>query len=401
MSALIDHGEIRSLVNGSRDSFAAVSVGRNVLKKSALSVHSYNAFGRVPVPLRSAAADYVQTPSRACDKGISVKHRLNTWALVLAGGDGTRLEGLTRNVHGVVVPKQYCSLQGGPSLLQEALQRAASVAPMQRVCAVVAAQHRHWWTSMLKYLPKRNVIVQPHNRGTAHGILLPLLRIAERDPEAIVIMLPADHHFRREEILIEALRNALELAHQDAESVYLLGIEPEEPDTELGYILPAMRFRERVTGVSQFIEKPSEAQARLLLQAGALWNSFMMAASARALLHLFDSTFDAAISAMRNLDDAEMDMAYQHFRSVDFSRDVLQDHAEVLKVLTVPPCGWTDLGTPKRVGLTLLRLEADEIGPRMRPYSPIHLNLSDQFSRLKPSSSEAAQSPQFDSRAQR
>jgi mannose-1-phosphate guanylyltransferase len=317
-------------------------------------------------------------------KEFLVKHRLNTWALVLAGGDGTRLQGLTRNVHGVVVPKQYCSLLGGPSLLQEALQRAATVAPMQRVCAVVAAQHRHWWTSMLKYLPSRNVIVQPHNRGTAHGVLLPLLRIIERDPDATVVMLPADHHLRREEILIESLRSAADLAHQDADSVYLLGLEPDEPDTELGYILPACSSREGACPVLKFVEKPSESRAKALLQQGALWNSFMIAASARALLRLFDSTFDSAISAMRDLGGAEMDMAYQHLRSVDFSRDVLQGRAGGLKVLPVPPCGWTDLGTPKRVGLTLLRLEADDIGPRMRPYSPIHLNLSDQFSRLQP-----------------
>ena len=323
-------------------------------------------------------------------KEYAVKHRLNTWALVLAGGDGTRLQGLTRNVHGVVVPKQYCSLQGGPSLLQEALQRAATVAPMQRVCAVVAAQHRHWWTSMLKYLPERNVIVQPHNRGTAHGILLPLLRIAERDPQAVVTLLPADHHFRREEVIIESLRRASDLAHQDADSIYMLGIEPDEPDTELGYILPASHARDGACGVLKFIEKPSEARAKLLIRQGALWNSFMIAASVRALLHQFDSTFDSAVSAIRNLDSAEMDMAYQHLRSVDFSRDVLQGHAEVLKVLAVPQCGWTDLGTPKRVGLTLLRLEADAIGPTPRPYSPIHLNLSAQFSRLKPMPSEPA-----------
>ena len=118
--------------------------------------------------------------------------------MVLAGGEGSRLQGLTRNVHGVVVPKQFCSLQGGPSLLQEALQRAATVASMQRVGTVVAAQHRQWWTSMLGLLRPRNIFVQPHNRGTAHGILLPLLRIADLDPDATVVLLPADHHLRNE-----------------------------------------------------------------------------------------------------------------------------------------------------------------------------------------------------------
>ena len=209
-----------------------------------------------------------------------MKHRLNTWALVLAGGEGTRLHGLTRNVHGVVVPKQFCSLQGGPSLLQEALQRAATVAPMTRVCTVVAAQHRHWWTSMLSYLPESNVIVQPQNRGTAHGILLPLLRILDRDPQATLVMVPADHYLRDEDVMMASLRQASELAHANPDAVYLLGLEPEEADPELGYILPVSRTRDQAAAVAKFIEKPTEACARVLSwRQGALWNSFVIAAS--------------------------------------------------------------------------------------------------------------------------
>ena len=316
-------------------------------------------------------------------KEFTLKHPLNTWALVLAGGEGTRLQGLTRNVHGVVVPKQFCSLQGGPSLLQEALQRAATVAPMTRVCTVVAAQHRHWWTSMLSYLPERNVIVQPQNRGTAHGILLPLLRILERDPLATLVMVPADHYLRDEEVMNAALRQASELAQANPEAIYLLGIEPEEADPELGYILPASRTRDQAVAVLTFIEKPAAARAQILVEQGALWNSFVIAASARVLFKLFEGAFHSAITAMRNLNDAELDMAYQHLRSVDFSRDVLQGNEGVLQVLPVPPCGWTDLGTPRRVDATLSRLAQDAVGPAPRPYFPTHLNLSQQILRQR------------------
>jgi mannose-1-phosphate guanylyltransferase len=314
---------------------------------------------------------------------FTLKHRLNTWALVLAGGEGTRLQGLTRNVHGVVVPKQFCSLQGGPSLLQEALQRAATVAPMTRVCTVVAAQHRHWWTSMLSYLPERNVFVQPQNRGTAHGILLPLLRILDRDPHATLVMVPADHYLRDEEVMIAALRQASELAHANPDVLYLLGIEPEEADPELGYILPASRTRDHAVAVLKFIEKPGEARAQMLVEQGALWNSFVIAASARALFKLFEGNFHSAITAMRNLNEAELDMAYQHLRGVDFSRDVLQGNEGVLQVVPVPPCGWTDLGTPRRVDAILSRLAQDAVGPAPRPYFPTHLNLSQQILRQR------------------
>jgi mannose-1-phosphate guanylyltransferase len=310
-----------------------------------------------------------------------VKHRSNTWSLVLAGGEGSRLHGLTRNAHGVAVPKQFCSLRGGPSLLQEALQRAAAVAPMQRVCAIVAQQHRQWWAPLLGYLPENNVIVQPQNRGTAHGILLPLLRIAARDPDATVVMLPADHYLRNEDVMIDSLRRAAELAGEDGDSIYLLGIEPDEPDTELGYILPASRSRDQATGVVRFIEKPTETQARVLLDRGALWNAFIMAASVRSLLRLFDGRFNNTMAAMRGFEGATLEQVYEHLSNIDFSRDVLEGKESVLKVLPVPQCGWSDLGTPKRIGLTLQNMQADGIEHMRSPFIG-HVNLAAQYDRL-------------------
>ena len=310
-----------------------------------------------------------------------MSHPRSTWALVLAAGEGSRLRGLTRDERGVAIPKQFCSLQGGPCLLQEALQRAAAVAPLQRICTVVAEQHRQWWTPVLSYLPEENVIAQPQNRGTAHGILLPLLRIAKRDPEAIVVLLPADHYLRDEEAMAQSLRRAADLASSDRGSIYLLGIAPEEADAELGYIVPSSPAQQDAAGVLRFIEKPNAARAQALLDQGALWNAFIMAASVRALLGLFDNRFTATIAAMRGFEGAGLESLYQKLENVDFSRDVLQGKESRLKVLTVPHCGWTDLGTPERVGLILEQLQDSE---RARlAYFPAHVSLADQYQRLR------------------
>jgi mannose-1-phosphate guanylyltransferase len=311
-----------------------------------------------------------------------VRHLRNTWGLVLAGGEGSRLHGLTRNGYGVVVPKQFCSLQGGASLLQEALQRAAAVAPLQQICTVVAKQHRQWWMPIMNYLPEQNVIVQPLNRGTAYGILLPLLRIAERDPDATVVLLPADHYLRDEAIMIACLRRAAELAAVDRDSIYLLGIEPDEPDTELGYIVPVSRPRDTAVGVATFIEKPGAARARMLLEQGALWNAFILAGSVQVLLALFDGRYSAAMGAMRASAGAAIESVYQDLSNSDFSSDVLQGRESSLRVLAVPQCGWTDLGTPKRIGLTLERLQEEDIGSARRPIFPVHLNIADQYARM-------------------
>jgi mannose-1-phosphate guanylyltransferase len=316
-------------------------------------------------------------PATRLAAGCNVKQHFDTWAVVLAAGEGSRLSSLTRDERGVAVPKQFCSLQGGPCLLQEALQRAASAAPLQRICSVVAAQHRRWWAPVLSYLPEQNVFSQPQNKGTAFGILLPLLRILERDPNATVVLLPADHYLSDEPVMAASLRRAAALAQTDPSSIYLLGVEPDEPDTELGYILPMAPGREEASGVLRFIEKPNAARARTLLDEGALWNVFILAGAVRTLLSLFDNRFATTIAAMRGFEGANLDSIYQNLRSVDFSRDVLQGRESMLKVLTVPRCGWTDLGTPERVGQILEQLH--DIAAQ--PYFPAHVSLADQFLR--------------------
>jgi mannose-1-phosphate guanylyltransferase len=96
------------------------------------------------------------------------------WALVLAGGEGTRLHSLTTTASGVSIPKQFCSLRGGASLLQQALKRAASVARPHHICAAVMSKQKNWWQPALRDLAASNIFVQPANCGTAAGILLRL-----------------------------------------------------------------------------------------------------------------------------------------------------------------------------------------------------------------------------------
>ena len=130
----------------------------------------------------------------------------HVWCVVLAGGEGTRLRALTTRSCGTPVPKQFCSLQGGRTLLEDAVARAAQVVDSDHICAIVAQQHREWWTHALRDMPRENVIVQPRNKGTAIGVLYSLLHILARDPDARVLLLPADHYVRDEAVLRHSLR---------------------------------------------------------------------------------------------------------------------------------------------------------------------------------------------------
>jgi len=288
----------------------------------------------------------------------------HTWALVLAAGEGSRLQGLVRETYGLAIPKQFCSLFGGKSLLETALLRGAKLAHEEHVCTVVAEQHRHFWRPPLSTLGDDNIIVQPFNRGTANGVLYPLLRILQRDPEASVVLLPSDHHVEDEALFNDSIRQALLRLDEHPEHVHLLGIEPNSPDGELGYIVPGEDTGRSSLKVLQFVEKPSVDQARDLIKEGGLWNAFIVVAKARALLDLFNRRLPEIVIEMKAIVEYSLRSArsssvlsqlYARLPTVDFSRHVLQGQEERLRVVPVPECGWSDLSTPKSLMAVLRR----------------------------------------------
>jgi mannose-1-phosphate guanylyltransferase len=307
------------------------------------------------------------------------------WALVLAAGQGSRLQSLTTTASGIAIPKQFCSMGGGESLLHAALGRAQRVVPAVRTCAVVAEEHRRWWQALPLNIPLQNIISQPMNRGTANGILLPLLRIVHRDPDATLIVLPSDHYVRNEEVLATSIQRALAELRRDNQHLILLGMTPDESDPELGYIVGEGLDLAAIRTVKQFVEKPDTAVARSLIAQGGVWNSFIFAASARSLLDAFQERCGDLVSEMQHVvskvtDAAHVDprlvQLYERLPVLDFSRDILQRSPQFLRVLTVPQCGWSDLGTPRRVIETANRVVAHRRAPAERPHMMAFLDLA-------------------------
>ena len=112
----------------------------------------------------------------------TVRNRENEWAVILAGGDGTRLKSLTRKIAGDERPKQFCSVLGKVTLLEETRARTALELARQRTLYVVNRTHEPYYGPILGNEPVSNLVVQPSNRGTAPAILYSLLRIAAVDP---------------------------------------------------------------------------------------------------------------------------------------------------------------------------------------------------------------------------
>ena len=284
------------------------------------------------------------------------------WVLVLAAGEGKRLRQLTRCADGASVPKQYCSLQGGPSLLEETLRRASSVTEAGHISLIVADQHRRWWQPTQSW-PAHQLVVQPRNRGTAIGILLQLLQIMRLDPDANIMLLPSDHFVADESTLSGAMQCALLRLRAAPEEIILLGMEPGFPDPELGYIALGRRCAQGTFAVADFVEKPKVQKARELIASGALWSTFIVAAHLTSLLELIEHHHPQVVCAMRHALAVELGSTagfaalYETLPELDFSRDFLAraDRGQ-LRVLPVAGCGWSDLGTPERLVQTLSRL---------------------------------------------
>jgi mannose-1-phosphate guanylyltransferase len=281
------------------------------------------------------------------------------WAVILAGGDGTRLKSLTRKIAGDERPKQFCSVLGKVTLLEETRARAALELARERTLYVVNRIHEPYYGPILRNEPVSNLVVQPSNRGTAPAILYSLLRIAAVDPHAVVAYLPSDHYVSDNEQFMAHIHAALEIARRRTDLVILLGLDPESPEVEYGWIEPAepIRGQSRIYGVHRFWEKPNQLLAQLLQRRGCLWNSFVMIASVQALLGIIESALPQLCSSFIVMapflgtpeESNLIDKLYARMEETNFSHQVLAHRPERLAVLKVTGVRWNDLGEPRRV----------------------------------------------------
>jgi mannose-1-phosphate guanylyltransferase len=283
------------------------------------------------------------------------------WSLILAGGDGVRLRPLTRAIAGDPRPKQFCPLLDGETLLERTRRRVDLLARFDRQVIVVTRAHEPYYQPLVRDLAPGRLVVQPDNRGTAAGLLYPLLRIHDLAGDVPVLIFPSDHFVDDDIAFVSAAAVALDGVRSRPELVVLLGIGPDTAESEYGWIeadgRPLTPDGPLVFPVRRFWEKPSPALAVRLLRRGCLWNSFVMAGRVSAFLELIGTEAPDLTTAFEPLrraiggtrESEEAERVYAVVPSLCFSERVLVPAAPRLGVVRVDGVEWSDLGSVDRL----------------------------------------------------
>jgi mannose-1-phosphate guanylyltransferase len=224
-------------------------------------------------------------------------------AIVLAGGQGQRFWPRSSEQ----LPKQFLRLLGEESLLQATVARLERLIPPDDVHVVTSQTHEGLVRKHLPHLPWANVIAEPLGRDTAAATGYALTLINEPDPDAVVMVLPADHHICDVAAWAAALDDACRTALRGCP--VLIGIRPERPETAYGYLLLgedlpdlAGRAGTRFARVVRFVEKPEVSAAHHLLASGrCLWNSGMFVFKVSTALDLIRRHLPGTYAGLREI----------------------------------------------------------------------------------------------------
>jgi mannose-1-phosphate guanylyltransferase len=197
---------------------------------------------------------------------------INVFAVVLAGGSGTRFWPASRRER----PKQLLPIAPGSTetLIASTARRLTALIPSERILVSTSTTLLDATRAALPNIPKENFLAEPAARNTAPCIGWANSVIARRDPKAVMAILPSDHHIADEPAFESMLTEGIQSAQ--AGVVTTIGVEPTRPETGYGYIEVGDPLLGRTYRVRRFVEKPDRAKAQqYLLQGNYLWNSGM------------------------------------------------------------------------------------------------------------------------------
>jgi mannose-1-phosphate guanylyltransferase len=296
-------------------------------------------------------------------------NRPSFWAVIPAGGSGTRLWPLSRAAR----PKFLLPLVGESSLLQQTLRRLGDLTSPEQTLIVCGPAHAAAVARQLPSVPESNIVVEPSPKGSGPAIVLAAALIAQRDPTAIMGSFAADHDVNDQDAFGAAVRIAIETARQDW--LVTIGLTPTRPETGYGYIERSeLVALETESGVAfeavRFVEKPPADVAEEYVRSGRfLWNASMFIWKCSTLLGMVEHLMPELHSATQKIVAAwgtqrrEQVMAREWAALADSTIDQgIMERAS--RVAVVPAeIGWSDVGDWNGLGELI---EHDSVGNSVR-----------------------------------
>jgi mannose-1-phosphate guanylyltransferase len=274
----------------------------------------------------------------------------HVYVVIMAGGSGTRFWPLSRRE----TPKQLLNLFGGATLLEQTVERVKGIVPPERIYVFANSLVRRQMVQLLPNIPERQIVAEPAQRNTAPTIGLAANEIRRRDPEGIMVILPADHVIQKPGAFRNALKAGCHWAAAEGRSV-VLGIRPTRAETGYGYIRlggPAKnKGRDKMFRVESFVEKPTLPVARRYVASKRyLWNAGMFiwrASTLLANLRRFEPVMAAGldqIAAAGGIDNSRaLKRLFPKFEKISIDYALMEKIDNVFAVAA--DIGWSDVGS--------------------------------------------------------
>ncbi len=270
----------------------------------------------------------------------------NTYLVIMAGGIGSRFWPMSTPSR----PKQFHDILGtGRTLFQSTVDRFRDLVPIENIYVVTADKYAGLVADQEPGIPSENILREPMLRNTAPCIAFAAYAIQAKNPDASMIVTPADHFVARESDFKKIVTSALTWLSSNDEALMTMGIAPDRPETGYGYIQTDGFKENDIVPVKQFREKPDLATALTYLKSGDyLWNSGIFLWKIKTIVQSFEEylpEIHAIFSGKKvhEMKGQELFDTYEHSPNISIDYGVLERANNIYVVKA--DCGWSDLGT--------------------------------------------------------
>jgi mannose-1-phosphate guanylyltransferase len=270
------------------------------------------------------------------------------YALIMAGGVGARFWPKSR----LKTPKHLLSIVNEKTMLENTVSRLDQLLPRENCFIVTNREQKDNVLNNITDFREENIIAEPFGKNTAAAIGYGAVKLIMKDPEAIMVVLPADHFIKNVGMFGTVVSSAVEYCKKAPEALITIGIEPTHPETGYGYIQVGNEIEKGVYDVKSFAEKPNIDTAIRFLESGDFyWNSGMFIWKAQTILQnikkflpdLFDNLMELKSAITAGEPESVIEKIYGEMRSISIDYGVMES-AENVKVL-LGNFGWSDVGS--------------------------------------------------------